>query len=84
MASLIEDDWQNSLYRHLYRCHTRTWVLVADDVKHRLSLFAKYLQWLSRYMGQNDVARGWYQPLGVGGCLDYLAHIALFISFDKT
>ena len=86
MASLIENYWQNSLYRHLYRSHTCTctWVLVADDVKHGLSLFAKYLQWLSRYMGQNDVTRGWYQPLGVGGCLDYLAHIALFISFDQT
>ena len=84
MASLIEDDWQNSLYRHLYRCHTRTWVFVADDVKHGLSLFAKYLQWLFRYFNQNDVTRSWYWSLGIGGYLDYLAHIALFISSDET
>lgn len=84
MASLIENYWQNSLYRHLYRSHTRTWVLVADDVKHGLSLFAKYLQRLSRYFNQNDVTRSWYRFLGIGGCLDYLAHIALFLSSDKT
>ena len=84
MASLIENYWQNSLYRHLYRSHTRTWVLVADDVKHGLSLLAKYLQRLSRYFDQNDITRSWSQPLGIGGYLDYLAHIALFLSFDET
>ena len=84
MASLIENYWRNSLYRHLYRNHTCTWVLVADDVKHGLSLFAKYLQRLSRCFDQNDVTRSWYRSLGIGGCLDYLAHIALFLSSDKT
>ena len=84
MASLIENYWQNSLYRHLYRSHTRTWVLAADNVKHGLSLLAKYLQRLSRYFDQNDITRGWYQPLGIDGYLDYLAHIALFILSDET
>ncbi|WP_240365392.1 hypothetical protein [Psychrobacter sp. KH172YL61] len=84
MASLIEDDWQIAF---IVICTSvilalAFWLLMMSNMGP--TYLPNICNGCPRYMGQNDVTRGWYQPLGVDGCLDYLAHIALFISFDKT